>query len=328
MSGMSLQDVANALGNNVTRQAIHRYEQGEVIPDSEMLQRLCEVFSVRPDFFFRDVVVDIGSVEYRKLTKLPAKEEAKIIEQTRDYLSRYIELEQILGVDKEFVNPLGKVERIENQADIDEAAKMVRKVSEMLEDNHIKVVKIDADMSFDGLQTWVNGKIPVVAFNVRKIKKTDRIRFTLLHELAHLLLEKKFGKITEKQKEDFCHQFAGSMLLPKDTLIKELGPKRAKILIPELKYLKRQYGISMQAIVMRAHVCGIITKSYKSQFFFLLDQMNWRIDEPEEYAGVEKSAHFDQLIYRGIAEELISISKAASLKNKSVADFRTEIQFG
>ena len=42
--------------------------------------------------------------------------------------------------------------------------------------------------------------------------KPDRIRFTLLHELAHLLL--KFGDVSNKQKETLCHQFSRAMLLP------------------------------------------------------------------------------------------------------------------
>ena len=67
-----------------------------------------------------------------------------------------------------------------------------------------------------GLQTFVNGNIPVVAYNANKINKPDRIRFTLLHELAHLLLE--FGDVTERKKETLCHQFAGAMLLPEETI--------------------------------------------------------------------------------------------------------------
>lgn len=85
-----------------------------------------------------------------------------------------------------------------------------------MEDKNIKVVDLRVNEDFDGLQTRVNGTIPVVVFNANKINKPDRIRFTLLHELAHLLL--KFGDITERQKETLCHQFAGAMLLPEKLL--------------------------------------------------------------------------------------------------------------
>lgn len=72
LSGFSLQDVADKLTKSVTRQAIYRYEKGEVIPDSETIAELSKLFNVRPDFFFNTTVVEIGEVSYRKL-KIPAK---------------------------------------------------------------------------------------------------------------------------------------------------------------------------------------------------------------------------------------------------------------
>ncbi len=335
MNGLSLQDLADALDNKISRQALHRYEKGEVVPDSEMINLLSEVLNVRPDYFFRDTKVEIGVVEYRKLKKMPAKEEARVVEQTREYLSRYLEIEEILGIPNKFENPLAHYENVTSFEQVNKAANDLRKnwnlgcdpifnVVELLEDKHIKVVKIDADLAFDGLQTWVNGNIPVVAYNVRKVEKNDRIRFTLLHELAHLLLGKSFGNITENQKEILCHQFAGAMLLPDTAISEELGDHRNRLFIPELGNIKKQYGISLQAIVMRAKVCNIINENYTRQFFFMIKQMNWKIDEPIEYDGVEHSNRFDQLIYRALAEDLISMSKAASLKNQKLAEFRSE----
>jgi Zn-dependent peptidase ImmA (M78 family) len=302
-----------------------------------MINYLSDALKVRPDYFFRDTKVEIGIVEYRKLKRLPAKEEAKVVEQTREYLSRYLELEEILGLPMNFSNPLANYKNVTSYEQVNEAANQLRidwnlgtdpifNLVELLEDKHIKVVKIDADLAFDGMQTWVNGNIPVVAYNSRKLHKHDRIRFTLLHELAHLLLGESFGKITEYQKETLCHQFAGAMLLPEETLKKEIGEFRNRVFIPELGNIKKQYGISLQAIVMRASVCGIINENYKKQFFFMMNQMNWKIDEPIQfdYDGVEQSNRVEQLLYRALAEEQISMSKAASLKNQKLADFRNE----
>jgi len=337
LNGLSLQDLANLLENKVSRQALHRYEKGEVIPDSEMINHLSDALKVRPDYFFRDTKVEIGVVEYRKLKRLPAKEEAKVIEQTREYLSRYLELEEILGLPINFENHLAAFRNVTTYEQVNEAANKLRKewnlgtdpiynVVELLEDKHIKVVKINADIAFDGMQTWVNGTIPVVAYNAKKLAKHDRIRFTLLHELAHLLLGNCFGDITENQKENLCHQFAGALLLPESTLKEELGNFRNRLFIPELGNIKKQYGVSLQAIVMRANVCGIVNDNYKKQFFFMMAQMNWKIDEPTQYdyEGVEQSNRFDQLLYRALAEEQISMSKAASLKNQKLAEFRNE----
>ena len=333
MNGFSLQDLADVLGNKLSRQALHRYEKGEVIPDAEKINLLSNALKVSPDFFFRSTKVELGEIEYRKLNKMPQKEASIIKEKTKEYLSRYLELEEILGLANKFDNHFENFEVITSCEHVNKAAEFLREkwelgkgsifnIVELLEDKNIKVVKLDVDENFDGLQTFVNGNIPVVAYNLKKANKPDRIRFTLLHELAHLLL--KFGDITEKQKETLCHQFAGAMLLPEETIIAELGKHRNKLSVLELANIKRQYGISMQAIVLRAKDCGIINEHYSKQFFFLFNQMNWRVDEPYDYVGAEESNRFEQLLFRALVEDQISMSKAASLQNQSLADFKKQ----
>lgn len=335
MKGYSLQDLADALDNRFSRQALHRYEKGEVIPDSDKINLLSEALDVIPDYFFRTIQVELGEIEYRKLRKVSSKEALKIEEITREYLSRYLELEEILGLRVEFKNPLKDIGTITSYEQVNDAANQLRaywnlgngavfNVVELLEDKNIKVVKLDVDEDLDGLQTYVNGNIPVVAYNIKKTNKPDRIRFTLLHELAHLLLT--FGNVTSKEKETLCYQFAGAMLLTEQTIKAELGEHRNKLSINELGNIKKQYGISMQAIVMRARDCGIINEHYTKQFFFIIEQMNWKIDEPFEYDGVEESNRFEQLLFRALVEDQISMSKAAALSNRTLADFRSEHQ--
>lgn len=334
LSGLSLQEVADSLEKNVTRQAIYRYEKGEVLPDSKTLDELSKLFNVRSDFFFREAKVEIGTVEYRKL-KISAKEESRIQEQTKDYLSRYLEIEEILGIKTEFVNPLNGFPKVSSYANVNAAAELLRdkwnlgliaisNIAELLEDKHIKILKLNADAGFDGLQTMANQTIPVIAYNERQMNKKDRIRFTLLHELAHLLLS--FDEnLTHKDIETLCHQFAGAMLLPEKVIKEELGAFRHRLSVNELGNIKKQYGISMQAIVLRANVCGIVNTNFTKQFFTIMKDNGWKIDEPVDFEGHEESGRFEQLVYRALSEELISISKAAALKNMSLAAFKQQM---
>ena len=87
----------------------------------------------------------------------------------------------------------------------------------------------------------------------------------------------------------------------------------------ELENVKCQYGISVQAIVMRANSCEIINNNHKRQLFDLLEVSKLAKSE----AKIEESGRFDQLIYRALVEELISMSKAAALKNMSVSEFKS-----
>lgn len=332
LNALSLQDLAEKLGNLVSKQALHKYEKGEVIPDAVMIDRLCKIFNVRPDFFFTESTVDIHSVEFRKIDTLPAKEQNKIIQIVKDNVSKYLEIESILTITSQFINPLESIEKITSIADIEDAVQKLRvewnigegpisSCIELLEDNNIKIIQINVEDGFDGMQAWVNESVPVIAINRIKLKSPDRIRFTVLHELAHLLLPIKH--LPEKQKETFCNQFAASLLISKNAAIKELGNRRSRLMVEELGELKKEYGISIQALAMRARDLGIISKSYCNSFFFMFRQIpDWKINEPIQYQGKEQSTRFNQLVFRAIAENLISLNKAAVLKNQTLADFR------
>ena len=115
------------------------------------------------------------------------------------------------------------------------------------------------------------------------------------------------------------------MLLPKETAIKELGMSRKKLFVQELGELKKQYGISIQALAYRAKDLGIISESYVKQFMFLMVHNQWKINEPIQYTGLEASNRFTQLLFRALAEDQISMNKAAVLNNQSLSEFRKQI---
>jgi Zn-dependent peptidase ImmA (M78 family)/DNA-binding XRE family transcriptional regulator len=334
LNGFSLQDLADSLDNKISRQALHKYEKGEVIPDSEMISRLSKALHVQPDFFFRDTKVELGELEFRKLAKLPVKEQNKIVESTKDVLSRYLELEEILGIETNFENPLKDFPVISSFEDIEKAASKVREAwhlgldpiyntIELLEDNHIKVVSVYSEDSFDGMQTWLNQVIPVIVINRNNLKSADRIRFTVLHELGHLLLP--LGNLSDKVKERYCNQFAAAMLIPDAAVQKELGISRKKLFIQELGELKKQYGISIQALMYRCKELNIISESHLNQLVFIIEHNQWKVMEPVQYTGLEESNRFTQLLFRALAEELISMNKAAVLNNQSLVDFHKQI---
>jgi len=331
MAGLSLQDLADKLQNRVSRQALHKYEKGESMPNSEMLGFLCDALGVRPDYFYRKTEVKMGEISFRKRQNFPVKDRKGLEERAKDVLERYLELEQILNISTNFSLNF-KDRSIKSNEDVEKVAFDLRKawklgndpifnLIELLEDNKIKVIEIESSDTFDGLSAWANNEaIPVIVLNNSNIKSLDRKRFTALHELAHLILN--LDEYTEKQKEKFCNYFAGAMLLPEDTLRKEVGDSRTKLLLPELGAIKKQYGISIQAIAYRMKDLGIITAGYFKQFMFFISQSGFRIEEPFQYEGQEKSRRFNQLLFRALGEELISMSKAASLNNQKLAEFR------
>lgn len=331
MKGYSLQDLEDALDKRVSKQALNKYEQGLMKPDSEVLLLICNALSVRPDYFTREVSISLENVEFRKLKKLSVKESARIKEKTVDILERYFELEDILGVDESFVNPIADFE-INSYEDVEKAVSKLKhkwklgedplnNVIELLEDNNIKVIEVESGPEFVGLSTWEGIKNPVVVVNSDLV--LDRKRFTVLHELGHILM--KVNHHPEKEREHFCHFFAGAMLIPKNSLLKELGNSRSRISLNELIYLKEQFGASIQSIIIRAKNLDIITENYYRSFMAFFSMRGFKKNEPGEYKGYEKSNRFKQLLHRAVAEEIISTSKAAALDNKKLSEFRDEL---
>jgi len=192
-----------------------------------------------------------------------------------------------------------------------------------LEENNIKIILLETKDGFDGMQTWVNEKdFPVIALNVSKLNSSDRKRFTALHELGHLILP--LDNVDEKLAEKYCHRFAGAMLFPKEEVIKEFGTTRKKISIQELGLVKKQFGISIQAMIYRLKEIKVISEHYMKYYFKYIGEMGWKIVEPYPFEGKEKSDRFIQLVYRALFEDIISISKAASFTNLKLAEFKTK----
>lgn len=331
MKGYSLQNLADALENKVTKQALNKYEKDLMKPDSEVLISLCNALDVRPDFFSRATSINLENVEFRKLKKLPVKESSKVKEKVIDFLERYFELEDLLGIDENFINPIAHT-KINSFEDVEFAVEKLKEewhigedplgnVTELLEDLNIKVIEVKSEQAFVGLSTWQGIKNPVIVVN--SDIPADRKRFTVLHELGHILMDIK--KYPEKERENFCNAFAGAMLIPKNLLLKELGNKRSKISINELIYLKKQFGASIQAIMFRAKHLGIITESNFKSFITYFSMRGYKKKEPGRYEGYEKSNRFKQLLFRAVSEEVISTSKAAALDNKKLSEFREEL---
>lgn len=334
LAGLSLRELANALDGIVSHNAISKYEKGEMMPDSKVLIALSKALDVKTDYFLRPQTVEISNIEFRKKSCLTVKKTNSIKENIKDNIERYIELETFLNFENTFINPIKDVV-IENAEDVEKAVvqllhqwdigiNALPNVIEILEDKDIKVVEIDADEKFDGLSGWANQMIPIIVIN--KNFSVERKRFTALHELGHLLLSINSEVFSHKEIEKFCNLFAGAMLLPKETLFSELGEKRSSVSINELIHIKESYGISIQAIMARARGLGIITQDQFIRFRIWVNSNENHQKEIGygEYKGVEHSSRFKQLLYRATAEEIISMSKAASLSNIKLAQFRDE----
>ncbi|WP_316794425.1 XRE family transcriptional regulator [Pedobacter frigoris] len=331
MNGLSLQELSDVMGNSISKQALNRLEAGEQSPDSEILSQLCKALHVTLDYFFKDNSVVLEHVEFRKLKKLLVKEQEKVKSATIEYLERYLELENLLGMERKLPFKI-KSYQVKNTEEADMAAKEMRKILkigtdpiyniiELLEENNIKVYRTVADPSFSGLSTVIGNDLGVIVYNDHQEIPLVRKRFTVLHELGHLYMN--LDQVEEKLAERLCDCFAGAMLLPDEKLLSYFGGKRKSVYTNELISIKKYYGISLTAIMYRAKVLGLVSESYLKYFMIKYNQ-NLKKQEKDNYNGREESNRFIQLLMRAVAQEVISSTKAAALNNQTLGDFREQ----
>jgi len=332
MSGLSMAALAKKAGQAVTKQAISKYEKRLMNPGGDALVALSRALGIKSDYFFRPQKVNLKELEFRKKSRLGRKEEERIKYRTLDFLERYLEIEDILNDKAVFKNPLSD-SHVRKPEDAEKAALEVRrewnlgeapvsKLMELLEDKGIRIHEIQTNENFNGISALAD-EVPVIA--VRHQDDLLRKRFTISHELGHILLKIQ-SKRDPKNREKLCHIFAGAFLLPSKVIKAKLGAKRNKIALWELKKIKGIYGISIQAIMARARHLDIVSNHTYRNFCININTHGWKKNEPGEYLGKEHANRFDQLVYHAAAEEIITFSRAAELLNLPLSEFRRAFQ--
>lgn len=322
---LSQQNVADEIG--VSKQMVSKYEKGEALPSSSKFIRLSRLFGLKIDYFFSPFQIELGAINFRKKSTFSIKKQNSLKEQIKISLENYLWIEDVLSIDYTFKNLIENAE-IKSIEDIEKVVLQLRNeweigidpihnIIQLLEDKEIKVIELfDVDENFDGMATYINNKFPVIVVNGNF--PVERKRFTLLHELGHLLLN--LQECNSKEEENFCNKFAAEFLFPKQIVIKEFGGKRDHITLTELISTQKKYGISIPAIVYRLFDSGILSKQRHTNFYKKIrfnPSLNREVNL-SRFETPEKSNRFERLVYRALAQENISFSKASSLLNKNI----------
>ena len=327
-ASLSLRALGELVG--VSQTTISKYEKGLSTPNSTILMKLAKALGVKSSFFFRTNSYQLENVEYRK-RDIPNKALRAINAKILNLVEKRFELEELypVAISKKFEVPQKLSRTINYLYEIEEIANQLRRawnlgedpiadLSDILELQGIKVFMIEenADNGFDGLTAWVNGN-PIIV--ISEIWAGVRQRFTLAHELGHLILKGRLDLNIDEERAS--NRFAGAFLLPQKALIDRLGNKRKSIEIAELALLKEEFGVSMQVGFIRANQLKIISYEYSSSLRKLFKQNNWDRNEPTPPYPTEKIKRFKQLVLRAVSQRIISESKGAELLDMTVRRF-------
>ena len=324
-AGLTLEALGQQLG--VTKAAIQKYEKGTVTPDSAKLLKIAKTCGVRTEYFFRKDSVELTHAEFRKTRAFGVKRAEAVQIRVAEQVEKRIALQNAFPESPiaQFAVPEAIPGQVGDLEDLEAIAEEARRawslglnpigdLTDTLETLGLLVLMVEEDHpGFSGMTAIATAadsqRYPVVA--VSSTWPGDRQRFTLAHELGHVLLA---GRLADKMDEEkACDRFAGAFLAPRVAVMHELGEDRKRLEPRELYHLKHEYGLSMKGWAIRALQCGVIPDAYFESLVKRFSVNRWHRGEPGDPLPTETPQQFEQLVYRALAEQLLSEAKAAEL---------------
>ena len=312
--GLSLEVLAAKMGGIVTKQSLSKYENDKANPSPYVLSKIAEALNINASYFFSGPTIRIEYVAYRKSASLLEKDRKTLKSRINQALEDRVRILDLMEQSKDTPIPIKEFTVVKIE-DAEKAAEMMREKWQLgsapilnatatIEDNSICVMNIRANDDFDGICAVVydnEDRVKTAALVTRNEIAGERQRLNLTHELGHLVLNVKNGVDEEKA----AFRFGAAFLAPAHKIFQEVGRKRALIQLQELLFLKKQFGLSMQALLYRMHDLKIINDSYYRQWFARVNQCGWKKQEPEEWA-FETSNWLQRNVLRLIAEGILS----------------------
>jgi len=323
---LTLDALAVKMGGIVTKQAISKYEQNLTQPSPRVLARLSAALGVKANYLLSPSNISVEFIAYRKLTSLPEREKTRVKSVVTQCLEDRVRVQTLIGQGKpDFLpwNLLG----ISSLEDTERHANGIRKLWELgtspissvvgtLEEHQLCVLSIKADEKFDGISALgrdTSGNVLAGVLVTRRGVSGERRRLNLTHELGHAVLRIP-SNIDEEQA---AFRFASAFLVPAERLIREVGARRSYVHISELLILKKQFGISLQALLRRMHDLGIINDSYYRRWFIYIGKQGWKKQEPDELPA-ETPQWLTRNLSRLVGEGAISQEEAERILGASI----------
>lgn len=277
-----------------TQPIIAQIESGRMKADDELAEVLATRLSVPVSFFSRDDPPDFppGTLLFRSHVNMLASD--------RDKIQRLgqLEFEMSTTLAKRVRNKVAlRLPQLSDEpTDIITAAELTRSalgLSLGVPIPHlVKAVELSGAIvlalparfkTCDAFSLWVTVSATQANLAVRRPlivlsgeAPGDRLRFSLAHELGHLVLHQAV-RGTEREYEDEANRFASELLLPEAAMREQLIPP---ITLTALAQMKPIWGVSIQALIRRALDLRIITDRQYKYLFQQLGERKWRTEEP------------------------------------------------
>jgi Zn-dependent peptidase ImmA (M78 family) len=283
--GFTQKEAAARLG--IPQPVLSRFENGLASPDDALLMKATQVYHVPRDFFdIRDPVYG-APVSVHPMTRSRSDVTARELDTIAAELNiRMMHLARFLdGVDynKSSDIPEMDVERYGSAEKIAATVRAhwrmpsgpVRNLTELVEEaGAIVGFSNFGGAAVSGVTMRVPGRPPLILLN--RAHPADRMRWTLGHELGHLAMH----RFPTPEMEEEANRFSSALLMPEAEMRDALHGRR--ITLELLAGLKKEWRVSMQAILYRAKDLGYLTANQSRYLWQQISARGWRLREPPD----------------------------------------------
>ena len=319
LRGLSANNLALQVG--VSQSIISQIETGRVRASAELTRRIAEVLNVPVEFLVRPPrFVTEGSLAglFRSYSTKLNKTEATIIRQEASVLLEFVE-----RLSEGYSRPDMMVPRAFGESPGTIASRIrtslgygpdepIGNLTRRLEKLGATIVKAELkkDAVF-GYSTWANVKVPRPFIILGHFQTPYRLRWSLAHELGHIVLGHEYNALDPKEADKEADQFAGALLVPPESLAEDLY---AGVSLSSLSHLKAIYGVSIVALVRRCNEAGLIDYARYESLNVQISQKGWRKKEPgDDQAEYEEPQLVQQLLHARYGEDYTRASIAAEM---------------
>lgn len=315
-----------ALAVDISQGNISRYESGMLNVSDEHLEKIADVLDYPKTFFFRhEKRYSFGSscTYHRKRQSLPAIEQRTLLAKLNVLRMRLSWL--LASVDIESENKFQHFDIDEFKGDVERIAQLMRNAWKLppgpiqnlvqaIEDSGGIVVRYPFGTNkLDAISQWIVGTPPIFLINADS--PGDRIRFTLAHEIGHVVMH----NVPTENMEGEADRFAAEFLMPARDISVDLN----SVSLPSLARLKPYWKQSMAALIKRAFDLGKITKRQYRSLFEQMSRLGYRLGEPIPIP-LEMPTMFSDIINVHIKELGYSQLDLSRLLEVSEEEFKAE----
>lgn len=283
--GMTQGQLAKAV--KATQGWISKLENGLAPePADDRVESLSSALRYPVAFFYRrESMTGLPASFTRKYSRLPARVFEKLSALTNIWRINIAVLLRAAELDT--IHEIPNLDIDSYRGDPEEVARAVRAAWQLppgpihnliavLEDAGVILVPCDFGVpDLDAIAQPVPGTHPLVFFSTSA--PTDRLRFTLAHELGHLVMH----RVPTLEMEPQAHGFAAEFLMPRRDIETYFS---GGVSIASLATLKPIWRVSMGALLRRAFDLGSITESRYRRLNAELSRRGYRRQEPPELA--------------------------------------------